>query len=316
MPKPGGRKVFQESQKLAVVPPTVLDEDKAIEGRGEKGNCEMQMTVQSILKRVFECMVLIILLNTALSGQSAVPAAADSEELRKAAQNPVASLISVPIQQNWNGGIGDHDRIQSVLNIQPVIPFSLNQHWNVITRWITPIVFQPIPETDAQGYYGLGDLNPSFFLSPKKSKVIWGVGPTFLLPTATNTTFLGQGKLGIGPTVVVLVQPAKWTLGFLVNNIWSVVGHEDKPDVNQFLLQYFINYNMDKGYYLTFQPTNTADWNAGEKWVVPVGGGIGRITKLGSQPVNINFQVYGNVVHPTDKSPWKIVAQLAFLFPK
>ena len=140
-----------------------------------------------------------------------------------------------------------------------MIPFSISKNWNLITRWITPIVYQPLPLplvpaplNQQTGVFGLGDLNPSFFLSPKQGKIIWGVGPTFVLPTATNTTYLGQGKLSMGPSVVVLVQPPHFTIGFLTNNYWSVAGHSDrdKPAVNQFLLQWFVNYNMKKGWYL------------------------------------------------------------------
>src|ERR1700734_1063018 len=228
------------------------------------------------------------------------PAAAgdNADALRKAAQNPVASLISVPIQENWNFGIGPDSRIQNVLNVQPVIPINLTQNWNLIVRWITPIIYQPLGVTEPppptgpdfafvanatpaaepnQGVYGFGDMQTAFFFSPKKGKVIWGVGPQLLLPTATRTGILGQGKFGIGPTAVVLVQPGKWTLGFLVNNVWSVAGHNDLPDVNQFLFQYFINYNLQKGYYLTWQPTITANWEMtkGGRWIVPLGGGVG-----------------------------------------
>ena len=254
------------------------------------------------------------------------PAAAsdNADALRKEAQNPVASLVSVPIQENWNFGIGPSSRIQNVLNFQPVIPVNLGQNWNLIVRWITPVIYQPIPVPQAagpavqSGQYGLGDMQPAFFVSPKKGKLIWGVGPQLLLPTATKTGILGQGKFGIGPTAVVLVQPGKWTLGFLVNNVWGVAGHSDLPDVNQFLLQYFINYNLLKGWYLTWQPTLTANWEAtnGGRWVVPVGGGIGRIMRLGSQPVNVGLQFYGNAVHPPGGSPWSMRLQIAFLFPK
>jgi hypothetical protein len=271
------------------------------------------------------------------------PAAAgdNADALRKAAQNPVASLISVPIQENWNFGIGPDSRIQNVLNVQPVIPINLTQNWNLIVRWITPIIYQPVgveqppppsgPDTafvssqttaaattTTPGVYGFGDMQPAFFFSPKKGKVIWGVGPQFLLPTATRTGILGQGKFGIGPTAVVLVQPGKWTFGFLINNVWSVAGHSDLPDVNQFLLQYFINYNLPKGYYLTWQPTITANWEAtsGGRWVVPLGGGIGRIMRLGAQPVNLGLQFYGNAVHPPGGSPWSMRLQIAFLYPK
>ena len=172
----------------------------------------------------------------------------------------------------------------------------------------------------------LGDMNPTFFLVPKKSKIIWGIGPTFVLPTATNTTYLGQGKLSLGPSVVALVQPGPWTLGVLANNVWSVVGHANfnsdgtvnKPPVNQFLLQWFVNYNMKKGWYLTTSPIITANWRAndGNVWTVPFGGGVGRIMKLGFQPVNITAQFYGNAVHPPGVSPWGMRLQFVLLFPK
>jgi len=247
-----------------------------------------------------------------------------ADALRKAAQNPIANLISVPVQENWNFNIGPADRTQNVLNVQPVIPVSLSKDVNLIVRWITPVIYQPVSvpqETGSPvqtGYYGLGDMQPAFFISPKKSKVTWGVGPQLLLPTATKTGILGQGKFGMGPTAVALVQPGKWTLGILVNNVWSVAGHSNLPDVNQFLLQYFINYNLSKGWYLTWQPTLTANWEAtsGNRWVVPFGGGIGRIMKLGAQPVNVGLQFYGNAVYPTGGSPWSMRLQIAFLFPK
>jgi hypothetical protein len=253
---------------------------------------------------------------TQVATEETPAAATNSDALRKAAQNPVASLISVPIQENWNFNIGPSDRTQNVLNIQPVIPIGLGKDWNVIIRWITPIIYQPVGT--ATGFYGLGDMQPAFFISPKKGKLIWGVGPQLLLPTATRTGVLGQGKFGVGPTAVALLQPGKWTVGALVNNVFSVAGQSSLPDVNQFLLQYFINYNLKKGWYLTWQPTITANWNAsaGNVWTVPFGGGMGRIMKLGFQPVNIGLQFYGNAVHPPGASPWGMRLQMAFLFPK
>src|SRR5208283_711775 len=264
---------------------------------------------------------------TSVATEATPAAASGAEELRKAAQNPIASLISVPIQPTWNFGIEPGNRTQNIWLVQPVIPVSVSKDWNLIVRWITPIVYQPIPvpqppgPPDQQtGVYGLGDMNPSFFLSPKKSKVIWGVGPTLVLPTATNTTYLGQGKLSMGPSVVALVQPSHFTMGFLANNYWSVAGHSDldKPAVNQFLLQWFINYNMKKGWYLLSAPIITADWREthGGRWVVPFGGGVGRIMKLGFQPVNLQAQLYGNAVHPPGQSPWALKLQFSFLFPK
>jgi hypothetical protein len=240
--------------------------------------------------------------------------------LQKATQNPVASLISVPVQNNSNFGVGPNNRTQDVLNIQPVIPIGISKDWNLIIRWITPIVWQPLPSepsTPQTGQYGFGDMQPTFFLSPAKpGKVIWGIGPVFQLPTATNT-FLGQGKLGLGPSVVALVQPGHWTIGFLANNVWSVAGPEGRAAVNQFLVQYFVNYNLKKGWYLSTSPILTANWKASNgQWGVPFGGGAGRIMKLGFQPVNLSVQLYGNAVHPTGASPWGMRLSIAFLFPK
>ena len=264
---------------------------------------------------------------TQVATQVTPAAAANAEELRKQSQNPIASLISVPIENLTNFGIGPADRVQNVVNIQPVIPFSLGKNWNLITRWIFPIIYQPLPvpqppgrPVQLTGVSGLGDANPSFFLSPKKSKVTWGVGPTFVFPTATNTTFLGQGKLSMGPTVVALVQPSHFTFGILANNYWSVAGQSDrnKPAVNQFLLQWFVNYNMKKGWFLVFAPIITANWRAANNnvWTVPFGGGVGRIMKLGFQPVSLTAQFYGNAVHPTGASPWGMKLEFTLLFPK
>jgi hypothetical protein len=256
---------------------------------------------------------------TQVATEQTPAAASSSDALRKAAQNPIASLISVPVQNNSNFGIGPDGRTQDIVNIQPVIPARLTANWNLISRIITPIVYQPtVSQPINQGAAGFGDLNPSFFLSPAKaSKIIWGVGTAIVLPTATNS-ILGQGKWSAGPSVVVLTQPGKWTLGALINNVWSFAGQSARPDVNQMLLQYFINYNLKKGYYITWQPTLTANWEAdnGGRWVVPFGGGIGRIMKIGFQPVNLTVQFYGNAVHPPGASPWGMKMQISFLFPK
>jgi hypothetical protein len=195
----------------------------------------------------------------------------------------------------------------------------VSKDWNLITRIVTPVIYQPTTsEPINQGAYGFGDLNPSFFLSPAKPhKIIWGVGTAIVLPTATNPV-LGQGKWSMGPTVVVLAQPGKWTVGGLVNNVWSFAGQSSRANVNQMLFQYFINYNLNKGWFITWQPTLTANWEAtaGGRWVVPFGGGVGRIMKLGFQPVNLTAQIYGNAVHPPGASPWGVRLQIAFLFPK
>ena len=254
---------------------------------------------------------------TSSSSPVSETAAADAE-LQKAVQNPVASLISVPLQNNTNFGYGPYNRTQNVLNIQPVIPANISENWMVIIRIIQPLVWQPYPNQNTGGEYGLGDMVPTFFLSPRKpGKLIWGVGPAFAIPTATST-ILGQGKLSMGPSLVVLAQPGHWTLGDLVNNVWSVAGSGGRPPVNQMLNQYFITYQLKKGWYVTSSPIITANWRAssGNVWTVPLGGGVGRVMKLGFQPVNVTAQFYGNAVYPAGTSSWSMRMQIAFLFPK
>jgi hypothetical protein len=248
------------------------------------------------------------------------------EKARKASQNPIASMISVPFQENWNFGIGDADRVQNVFVIQPVIPVGLGSHWNVITRWVTPIVYQPyaVPLADGSlhqtGAYGLGDMQPQFYFSPKKHSVVtWGAGPIFLVPMGTPYRFMSQGKFAIGPTFVALAQPKFGTIGVLVNNMWSVAGHKDRPDVNQFYLQPFLNYNLKKAWYLSLQTSGiTANWEKthGGRWVVPIGGGPGRVWKFGHQAVNVQTFFFGNVVHPPKASPWEFRMAFTLLFPK
>jgi hypothetical protein len=261
---------------------------------------------------------LLCSISTFCQNQQQSGGGASTEDLQKQTQNPVASLISVPIQNNANFDVGPFGRTQDILNIQPVIPARITENWMLITRIIQPIVWQPYATQNTGGEFGFGDMNPTFFLSPAKpGKVIWGVGPAFVIPTATNS-ILGQGKFSAGPSVVALVQPGKWTVGVLANNVWSVAGDSSRPDVNQFLVQYFVNYNLPKGWFLSMSPIITANWEVSSpnRWTVPFGGGAGRIMRLGAQPVNISAQFYANPIRPSGTSTWSARAQIAFLFPK
>lgn len=261
--------------------------------------------------------------SAATSADHARAALASKEEsqaanLQKAVQNPVASLISVPVQNNANFAFGPYQRTQDVLELEPVIPIKLNDKWNLLTRTILPIVWQPYPREYTGGEYGLGDLNPTFFLSPvKPGKLIWGAGPAMVIPTATSD-FTGQGKLSLGPSLVLLTQPKHWTLGVLNNNVWSVAGSGSRPDVNQMVLQYFIAYNLKKGYFVHTAPIVTSNWegSSGDMWTVPFGAGVGRVMKLGAQPVNLQSDFYRNAVYPTGTSTWTWRWQVSFLFPK
>jgi hypothetical protein len=226
-------------------------------------------------------------------------------------------MISVPFQNNLNFRVGPHEQQQNILNIQPVIPVKLNDDWNLITRWILPVVSQPPLTITGSREFGLGDLNPSFFLSPSKptAGVIWGIGPTFLVPTATNDA-LGAQKWGAGPTAVALTIQGPWVIGALVNQLWSFEG--GPRGVNQTLIQPFVNYNFPGGWYLTTSPVATANWEARSKdrWTLPIGGGFGRAFKIGHQPVNMQMAAYYNVVRPTGGPEWQLRAQLQLLFPK
>jgi len=239
------------------------------------------------------------------------------DDLAQKTQNPISDLISLPFQNNTNFGIGPNSRTQNVLNIQPVIPFSVSENWNLVTRTIAPLISQPDISEESGRTFGLGDINTSLWLSPKDpGKIIWGVGPILSFPTATDEV-LGTGKFGLGPTIVVLTISGPWVAGVLLNNLWSVAGKSDRADINQMLIQYFINYNLAQGWYLVSAPILTANWKAdsGNQWTVPFGAGVGKILKIGKQPINVSAHAYSNVVKPDLGADWTLRLQIQFLFP-
>ena len=155
-------------------------------------------------------------------------------------------------------------------------------------------------------------------MSPAKAgKILWGAGAVLSFPTASDRV-LGTGKWGIGPSLVVLTIQGPWVVGGLANNLWSYAGDDDRNDVNQFLFQYFINYNLPQGWYLSSAPIITANWEAdnGDKWTVPFGGGVGKIFRIGKQPMNAQVQAFYNVEKPDNGADWTLRLQLQFLFPK
>jgi hypothetical protein len=201
--------------------------------------------------------LLAVLVLPAILQICAAGAADDSNtELAKKTQNPVADLISVPLQNNFNLSAGPNDATIYVLNVQPVIPLKLTEDWNLITRTIMPIINQPSLFEGDESAFGLGDLNPTFFLSPAKpGKLIWGVGPTFTLPTATDSR-LGTSQWSMGPAAVALSMQGPWVFGALANQQWSFAGWGDQ-DVSQMLIQPFVNYNLPDGWYLCRAPPSS-----------------------------------------------------------
>jgi hypothetical protein len=250
-----------------------------------------------------------------------------TQELAAAAQNPVAAMYSLPFQDTIYGGAGpNHDATANVLNIQPVIPITVGD-WNIISRTIAPLIYLPSLTTGPSeiteqslfsgSHFGLGDINQSFYFSPAKpTELIWGIGPSFNLPTATATP-LGSAKFSMGPAAVALAMPKPWVIGALARELWSVKGPSNRPDVSQLLLEPFVNYNMEEGWYLVSSPIITANWLApSNKWALPIGAGIGKIFRIGDQPMNASLQAFDYVLSPTGGPKWAVRAQLQFLFPR
>lgn len=243
---------------------------------------------------------------------------ASADELAKASQNPLASLITVPMMANFNAGVGDYDRRMFNLNVMPVIPIT-GKKWNVITRTMIPINSVPIDETGS--VFGLGDINFNMYWTPAKaSSLTWGIGPSLRLPTASNQEVLGSGKFSIGPTGVLFYGVGPWTMGAVASNVWSVAGESDRSDVNSFFAQWFINYNFGNGWALGTVPIITCDWNAdvgtGDRCTIPFGLQISKVTKIGKQSVNLLVGYYENVRHPEGAADSQARIQINFMFPQ
>ena len=243
----------------------------------------------------------------------------DSAELAKKLSNPVAALISVPFQFNYNDGIGPAgDGSQYYLNFQPVIPFTLNDDWNLISRTILPIAYQEDIFPDAGNQFGLGDTTQSFFFSPKQPfhGFVWGVGPAFGIPTATDS-LLGSGKWSVGPTGVALWQGHGWTIGALANHLWSVTGDDDQPDVSSTFLQPFISYTTKDAWSFTLNTESTYDWET-EEWSVPINFVVAKIVKFDKLPVQLFAGARYWAASPDGVGPtgWGLRWGFTFLLPK
>ena len=240
--------------------------------------------------------------------------AQSADELAKQTQNPVAGLISVPLQGNWDFGLGDRDAVGTLLNVQPVMPFGISKSTNVILRVIMPLTSQPA-STDAR-INGMGDIVATAFFSPVKSgRIIWGAGPVFLLPAATSNA-LGSEKFGIGPSVVALTQPGPWTIGALFNQIWSVSGANDRADVNSTFLQPFANYNLGGGLSAGVSVEATGNWEADEAWTAPLLFSVSKVTLLGKRPVNLALAAGPTIASPDGGASWRFRLVATFLFPR
>lgn len=216
--------------------------------------------------------------------QAQTVSAPNAEELAKKLSNPVAALISVPFQSNFDFGMGTGSGWRYTMNFQPVIPISLSPKWNLISRSILPIIHQHnVANIGSQS--GLGDITQSLFFSPTDSKkFIWGAGPVVLIPTATND-LLGTEKFGLGPTLLILKQEKAWTYGLLTNHIWSVAGNDSRASVNSTFFQPLLSYNTRDAWTFGLNAESSYDWT-GNHWNVPIHFSVSKLTKFGQHHVS------------------------------
>lgn len=244
---------------------------------------------------------------------------ADATELAKKLANPIAALISVPLQYNYDSDIGKFDTgSKSVLNIQPVIPISLNDDWNVISRTILPVVWQDDILSGSGSQFGFGNITQSLFFSPKlptDNGWVWGVGPVLLLPTATND-LIGGDQWGAGPTGVALKQSGPWTYGALANHVWSFANDKNAKISNTFI-QPFMAYVTPEAVTYSLNTESTYNWET-ENWSVPINANISKMMKWGNQLVSVGGGVRYWAVSDSDSTPegWGVRLSCTFLFPK
>ena len=264
-----------------------------------------------------------------------------SDDLAKQSQNPVANMVSVPIENNFYTDVGPSGKNAFTTVFKPVYPMQVTSEINLINRFIAPVMYlegQDAPDfppgidpedldidfgglevfPDTSSEFGLANLQYQAFFSPAKpGKVIWGFGPVFELPTNTDSN-LGTDTWSAGPAALLLSMPGNWVVGLLAQNMWDFASESGEPDINKALFQPIINYNFAKGWYVSGTTTITANWEAdsGDEWTVPLGGGGGRLVKLGKQPVDFKLMGYWHVEKPQFGADWYVQLTVKLLFPK
>ncbi len=243
----------------------------------------------------------------------------NAADLAQELSNPIADLITIPIQMNYDSNIGLQDdgwKLQT--NIQPVVPFHVNDSWNLITRTILPVIYQEDIFPGSGSDFGLGDLNMSLFFSPKEPTaggLIWGAGPVLLFPTATET-LLGGEKWGAGPTIVALTMRGPWTAGMLANHIWSYAGDSERLDISNTFMQPFAAYTTPSAWTYSVQSETTYNWET-ENWSVPINVAVAKLVRWGKLPVSLQAGVGYWLESPDSGSEgFRFRFQANFVLPK
>jgi hypothetical protein len=254
------------------------------------------------------------------SGSPAEAGEEGAADLAKKLSNPISDLVSVPFQANWDQGVGPDDATRFILNIQPVVPVSLNKKWNLIARVIMPLIGQPPLVTGGESTSGMGDILASAFFSPAApGKAIWGVGPVVSLPTTTDP-YLGSGKWSAGPTFVILKQKGPWTYGVLWNQIWSFADatDADRPEVSQMYIQPFLSHTNKRAVTCNISSESTANWKAddGEEWTIPIIAQVSKVSSFGPFIASYGVGLGGYVESPDGGPDWKLRATFTLLLPK
>ena len=251
------------------------------------------------------------------SSQPAGAAAGGDEELAMKLSNPISDLVSVPFQFNWEQNVGPDKQTRFILNLQPVMPFSLTPKLNMIARVIVPLVSQPPLFAGGTAASGVSDILTSFFFSPNTgSSFTWGAGPVISLPSTAEPT-LGTEKWSAGPTVVALKQAGPWTVGALWNQVWSFSGNQARDDVNQMFVQPFFAYTTKKALTVTVQSESVGNFNADdEQWTIPINLQVSKVATFGTVPASYLVGFGGYAVHPEGGPSWKIRGAIVLLLPK
>jgi hypothetical protein len=262
---------------------------------------------------------LVVLLVSSTRAQQPTAGGPESRDLAKQLANPLASLVSVPFQFNWEQNVGPSKLTRFVLNVQPVMPFTVNEKVNLIVRLIAPFISQPPLTESGTATFGMGDITTSFFVAPSKTgKFIWGAGPVIVLPS-TSDPALGSGKWSLGPTIIALKQAGEMTVGALWNQTWSFAGDDDRADVNQMFLQPFLSYQATHTLTLTVQSEMTANWKApnnDDTWTVPINVVVAKLATFGPFPASYQAGLGVFPVHPDVGPTWKLRAAIVLLFPR